>query len=89
MTFSEFGRRVRENGSQGTDHGTAGPMFLLGNHVRGGLYGEHPSLVALDDNRNLRYEVDFRSVYGTALEGWLGADQVGALGARYENVGFL
>jgi len=89
MTFSEFGRRVRENGSQGTDHGTAGPMFLIGSQVKGGLYGEHPSLSDLDDNRNLKYEVDFRAVYGTALEGWLGADQMGTLGARYENVGFI
>jgi uncharacterized protein (DUF1501 family) len=64
-------------------------MFLIGNRVKGGLYGEHPSLVALDKDRNLTYEVDFRSVYGTVLEGWLGADQMGALGARYENVGFI
>jgi uncharacterized protein (DUF1501 family) len=89
MTFSEFGRRVQENGSQGTDHGTAGPMFVVGPAVRGGLYGQYPSLTALDDNRNLNYQVDFRSVYGSALEGWLGVDQQAALGARYERLGFL
>ena len=89
MTFSEFGRRVRENGSIGTDHGTAGPMFVIGSRVKGGLYADHPSLTALDDNRNMRYGVDFRSVYGTALDGWLGADHALALGARYENVGFI
>ena len=89
LTFSEFGRRVRENGSYGTDHGAAGPMFLIGPRIKGGLYGDHPSLTALDDNHNLVYGVDFRSVYGTALDGWVGADHTLALGARYENVGFI
>jgi len=89
MTFSEFGRRVKENGSNGSDHGTAGPMFVMGTRVKGGLYGDHPSLTALDDNRNLVYGLDFRSVYGTTLDGWLGADHALALGARYENVGFV
>lgn len=89
MTFSEFGRRVQENGSNGTDHGTAGPMFVIGSGVRGGIYGDHPSLTQLDGNRNLRYEVDFRSVYGTALGGWLGTDPQIALGRRFENVGFV
>lgn len=89
MTFSEFGRRVNENGSQGTDHGTAGPMFLIGPRVKGGLYGEHPSLKDLDRNGNLKFGVDFRAVYGTALEGWLGVDQEAALDARYENLGFV
>lgn len=88
MAFSEFGRRVRENGSQGTDHGTAGPMFLMGSRVKGGLYGSHPSLLDLD-NGNLRYGVDFRAVYATALEGWLGADARLVLGAPYEDVGFI
>jgi uncharacterized protein (DUF1501 family) len=88
MAFSEFGRRVRENASLGSDHGTAGPMFLLGSQVKGGLYGSHPSLEQLD-NGNLRYGVDFRAVYATALGGWLGADAQTVLGARYENVGFI
>ena len=70
MTFSEFGRRVAENGSRGTDHGTAAPVFVLGGDVKGGLYGEHPSLDALD-NGNLTFTTDFRSVYATVLEKWL------------------
>jgi uncharacterized protein (DUF1501 family) len=89
MSFSEFGRRVAENASQGTDHGTAGPMFVVGQQVKGGLYGDYPSLTSPDNNRNLRYEVDFRAVYGTVLESWLGADQGLALGARYDDVGCL
>jgi uncharacterized protein (DUF1501 family) len=89
MAFSEFGRRVAENGSLGTDHGTAGPMFIMGERVRGGLYGDHPSLQDLDGNRNLRYGVDFRSVYATALDGWLGAESQLVLGGRFENVGFV
>ncbi len=89
LAFSEFGRRVRENASQGTDHGTAGPMFLVGSRVKGGLYGDYPSLQALDGNNNLRYGVDFRSVYATTLDGWLGADPQLVLGARYEDVGFI
>src|SRR3954469_3844353 len=60
MTFSEFGRRVQENASQGTDHGTAAPMFVIGSQVKGGLYSDYPSLVDLDGNRNLKYAVDFR-----------------------------
>jgi uncharacterized protein (DUF1501 family) len=88
LAFSEFGRRVLENGSQGTDHGTAGPMFLIGSQVKGGLYGSYPSLEQLD-NGNLRYGVDFRAVYSTALEGWLGADGRTVLGAHYEDVGFI
>ncbi|MCS7274030.1 MAG: DUF1501 domain-containing protein [Candidatus Bipolaricaulota bacterium] len=86
MTFSEFGRRVRENGSLGTDHGTAAPLFVLGNRVKGGLHGEHPSLRKLDDNGDLIYSVDFRSVYATILEDWLGADAQTILGKRFEKL---
>jgi uncharacterized protein (DUF1501 family) len=89
MTFSEFGRRVRENGSLGTDHGTAAPMFVIGDRVKGGLHGEHPSLTKLDDNGDLIYTVDFRSVYATILEDWLGADSQAILGKRFEKLGFL
>ena len=71
MTFSEFGRRVEEDGSAGTDHGTAAPMFVVGDAVAGGLYGEQPSLVNLDANKNLIRTVDFREVYSTVLDGWL------------------
>ena len=70
MTFSEFGRRVEEN-SSGTDHGTAAPLFVVGEAVAGGLYGEHPSLTNLDGNKNLIRTVDFREVYATVLDGWL------------------
>lgn len=70
MTFSDFGRRVAENGSRGTDHGSAAPVFLIGGGVKGGLYGEQPALDNLD-NGNLRFTTDFRSVYATVLEKWL------------------
>ena len=71
MTFSEFGRRVEEDGSAGTDHGTAAPMFVVGDGVAGGLYGAQPSLTNLDNNKNLIRSVDFREVYATVLDGWL------------------
>jgi uncharacterized protein (DUF1501 family) len=71
MTFSEFGRRVEEDGSAGTDHGTAAPLFVVGDAVAGGLYGGQPSLTALDGNKNLVRTVDFREVYSTVLDGWL------------------
>ncbi|MEW6477226.1 MAG: DUF1501 domain-containing protein [Actinomycetota bacterium] len=71
MTFSEFGRRVEEDGSTGTDHGTAAPLFVVGDGVAGGLYGAQPSLTNLDKNKNLIRTVDFREVYSTVLDGWL------------------
>jgi uncharacterized protein (DUF1501 family) len=74
MVFTEFGRRVGENASGGTDHGTATPMYILGKNVKGGFYGEHPSLTDLDDG-NLKMTTDFRSVYGTMLSEWMGFDQ--------------
>lgn len=89
MTFSEFGRRVSENGSQGTDHGTAAPMFVLGDPVRGGLYGDPPSLRDLDDNGDLIYTVDFRQVYATLLEDWLEADARAILEGNFSKLGFL
>ncbi|MFD0692707.1 DUF1501 domain-containing protein [Paenibacillus sp. GCM10027628] len=88
MMFSEFGRRVRENGSGGTDHGTAAPMFVLGGKVKGGLYGAYPSLTTLD-NGDLKYEVDFRSVYGTIIDKWLQGDANGVLGKSYEKLTFI
>jgi uncharacterized protein (DUF1501 family) len=87
VTWSEFGRRVRENGSAGTDHGTAGLMFLLGKVV-GGLHGAPPSLTDLDDG-NLKHTVDFRSVYATLLEDWLGVPSETALGGRFDRLGLL
>ena len=83
MTWSEFGRRVGENGSAGTDHGTAAPMFLLGSAVKGGLYGEAPSLTSLA-NGNLKFTTDFRSVYASVLEGYLNAPASDLLGANFE-----
>lgn len=71
MTYSEFGRRAAENASRGTDHGTAAPHFLIGGKVKGGLYGEHPSLRNLDKDGNLIYTTDFRSVYNTVAKKWL------------------
>jgi uncharacterized protein (DUF1501 family) len=71
LTFSEFGRRVAENGSLGTDHGTAAPMFLIGEHVQAGLIGVHPSLEDLESG-DLKFHTDFRSVYATVLQEWLG-----------------
>jgi uncharacterized protein (DUF1501 family) len=71
MTFSEFGRRVAEDGSAGTDHGTAAPMLLVGDGVAGGLYGAQPSLSSLDQNGNMVRAVELREVYATVLEGWL------------------
>ncbi len=79
LAFSEFGRRFSENGSRGTDHGKAGPCFLLGHGVRGGFFGETPSLTELDKG-DLRYSTDFRSVYASVLETVLGVDSVDVLG---------
>jgi len=70
MTYSEFGRRVRQNGSGGTDHGTAAPLFMMGGQVRGGLYGTQPSLTNLDAG-DMRFAVDYRRVYASAAQEWL------------------
>jgi uncharacterized protein (DUF1501 family) len=88
LAFSEFGRRVAENGSAGTDHGTAAPMFVFGKHVRPGIHGRQPSLTDLVDG-DLKHGIDFRSVYATVLDRWLGADPVKILGAEFERVPFL
>jgi uncharacterized protein (DUF1501 family) len=85
MGFSEFGRRVAENGSAGTDHGTAGPVFLAGPSVKSGLVGPYPSLTDLDSG-DLKMAVDFRRVYATLLEGWLGLPGRAALGADFETL---
>jgi uncharacterized protein (DUF1501 family) len=78
MVFTEFGRRVEENGSLGTDHGTATPMFLVGRSLKGGFYGQPPSLTDLDDG-NLRMTTDFRRVYATMIREWLGYDDAAAV----------
>jgi len=82
LCFSEFGRRVRENGSQGTDHGTAGPVFLAGPGVRSGLAGDAPKLLDLQDG-DLKMSVDFRRVYASVLEDWLGLPSKSSLGGEF------
>ena len=90
LEFSEFSRRITENGSQGTDHGAAGIMLAIGGGVRGGLYGTAPSLnpdpgnPTLENNGgDVRYQTDFRSVYARVLDGWLGANSVSVLGGDF------
>jgi uncharacterized protein (DUF1501 family) len=91
MQWSEFGRRPEENGSKGTDHGTAVPMFVIGNPVAGGIYGDQPSLAPtdLDDGGNLVHSVDFRSVYATLLDKWLEVPSTEILGNGFEDLGFM
>ncbi len=88
--YSEFGRRAMDNGS-GTDHGTGGVAFALGEHVKGGIYGEYPSLEPgkLEDGGNLQHNVDFRSAYSTILERWMGMDAKPIVGGAYEQLDFL
>ena len=89
MIFTEFGRRVEENGSLGTDHGTATPMFLVGKGVKGGFYGRHPSLTDLDDG-NMKMTTDFRRVYATAIGEWLGYEQTQlVLKGKFEPLGIF
>jgi len=88
MVFSEFGRRVAQNGSNGTDHGTAAPMFLIGDNVQSGLLGEHPSLSKLDQG-DLVYNIDFREVYSAILNDWMGADSTAILGKKYKKADVL
>ena len=88
MTFSEFGRRVAQNASNGTDHGTAMPLFIVGGKVKGGVYGDHPSLTDLD-NGDLKHATDFRSVYATVVEKWLGRSTSGIIAGTYDTVAFV
>jgi len=88
MTFSEFGRRVRQNASGGTDHGTAAPMFLCGPMVEPGLHGSHPSLTDLDSG-DLKHTTDFRRVYAAVLENWLGVESKGVLAGAYRPLGVV
>jgi uncharacterized protein (DUF1501 family) len=88
MTYSDFGRRVAENGSRGTDHGTAAPVFIMGGGVKGGLYGDHPSLDALEAG-NMNFTTDFRSVYATVLEKWLQRPSSGIVGSGFAQLPLL
>ncbi|MBN4666957.1 DUF1501 domain-containing protein [Pandoraea nosoerga] len=89
VTYAEFGRRPRENQSNGTDHGTVAPHFIAGGGVRGGLYGEAPRLDRLDGNGNLPFAVDFREVYATVLQRWWGMDPRPVLGAPFQPLDVL
>ncbi len=88
MTFSEFGRRVAENASLGTDHGTAAPMFVVGSAVAPGVHGTHPSLTDLDQG-DLKFQIDFRSVYATILEQWMGVRSDPVLGGHFAPIDVL
>ncbi|ETW96764.1 MAG: hypothetical protein ETSY1_25310 [Candidatus Entotheonella factor] len=89
MTWSEFGRKVRENGNVGTGHGAAGPQFVFGNAVHGGIFGEHPDLVHLSNVDDPLHRIDFRSYYATVLERWLEVDAREVLGGPFELIDFL
>jgi len=80
ICYSEFGRRAKENASGGTDHGTAGPMFIIGDAIKPGLHGRYPSLSDLDKNGDLKFNVDFRTVYAEVLQNWLSVDSEKVLG---------
>ncbi len=90
LLYSEFGRRAMDNGS-GTDHGTGGVAFVIGDHVKGGLYGEYPSLEpnGLEDGGNLQHNTDFRSTYTTLLERWMGLDAKPIVGGSFEQLDFI
>ena len=88
MTFSEFGRRIPENASGGTDHGEASPLFLIGGGVKGGMYGRYPDLTAAASG-NLGFTTDFRSVYATVLERWLGRPSAPVLRGAFDQIAAL
>ncbi len=88
LTFSEFGRRVKENGSKGTDHGAAAPVFLVGGKVKAGVIGTHPRLDKVDDG-NLKHSCDFRSIYTTILDQWLGIKSKDVLSEKFTGLQIL
>ncbi len=88
MTFSEFGRRVQQNANNGTDHGTAMPLFVIGGGLKGGVYGTHPSLTDLDRG-DLKFNTDFRSVYATVLSKWLGRNPSDVLAGQFDTIAFV
>jgi uncharacterized protein (DUF1501 family) len=89
MTYAEFGRRPKENQSNGTDHGTANVHFALGGGVRGGFYGEAPTLTRLDGDGNLGFAIDYRRFYATALERWWGVDAGAVVGRGFAPMDFI
>jgi uncharacterized protein (DUF1501 family) len=89
LVFSEFGRRVMDNGS-GTDHGSGSAAFVIGGPVQGGMYGEYPSLKPADQTEgDLRFNTDFRSAYSTVLEQWFGLDAVPIVNCTFEQLDFI
>ena len=88
LVFSEFGRRVTENASQGTDHGAASSMFIIGSKVKGGVYGGSPNLTDLQDG-DIKYKIDFREVYAAALDNWMGGDSEIVLGQKFTPLGVI
>jgi len=89
MSFSEFGRRARQNGSNGTDHGTAAPHFVTGGAVRGGLFGQPPELGRLDTSQNLVATVDFRQLYATIAKDWWGVDSSSVVRGNFQTLPFI
>jgi uncharacterized protein (DUF1501 family) len=93
LQFSEFGRRIQENGSQGTDHGAASVMMAMGGQVRGGIYGTAANLDPSDaanptlesGGNDIRYETDFRAVYSRVIDNWLGGDSAAILGGNFRS----
>ena len=85
MSFSEFGRRVRENASRGTDHGTAAPMFVIGNNVNAGAIGDHPGFDDLADG-DFKHSIDYRRVYSDVLRSWLGVEPASIVGGEFESL---
>ncbi len=88
MTFSEFGRRPMENDGKGTDHGTAAPLFIMGSRVKGGLHGAPPDL-NVGPNQDLVHRFDFRQVYATLIDRWLGGNAAAVLGRPFDPIGFI
>ncbi|WP_299014745.1 DUF1501 domain-containing protein [uncultured Polaribacter sp.] len=90
LTFSEFGRRVKQNDSRGTDHGTANNVFIMGQNLKQqGFYNKLPDLSNLDKNGNLKHEIDFREIYATILDKWLAVDNKAILNKKFSNLNFI
>jgi uncharacterized protein (DUF1501 family) len=89
MTFSEFGRRAKQNSSNGTDHGTAAPHFVAGGAVRGGLYGQAPDLTRLDGTQNVVYTTDFRQMYATVAQQWWGVNSESVVRGKFDSLKFI
>ena len=90
LTFSEFGRRVQQNAASGTDHGAANNVFIIGKNLKKqGFYNEAPNLIDLDKNGDIKYTVDFRSIYATILDKWLEVDDATILNKSYSKLGFI